>query len=298
MYHHESYKKHEEWYDKHFPSEEAKTALLRKANEGSINSWLQNIFFSGIDPLLKAKELSWLTIGDAYGFDANYVLKAGIKTVEATDLNDGFLKVAKENNIIDQFSAQNAESLTFPDNTFDYVLCKETYHHFPRPYAALYEMIRVAKKGMVIIEPQDPISKMPFLLAILNIINKIKPDVMNKIWKNQVSYEPVGNFIYKVSEREFIKFAAGLNLPAVAFKQINPHFYSKKTGDLEASDTEKEFRKIKIKKNIADWLVKLTIIPGQVLSTIVFKEFPDAEQIQILKNSGYRLMSIPKNPYL
>ena len=298
MYHHESYKKHEEWYNKHFPSEEAKVAVLKSINQGTINNWLQSIFFSCIDPLLKAGELSWLTIGDAYGFDANYILNAGTKNVEASDLNDDFLKIAKENNIIDRHSAQNAENLAFRDNTFDYVLCKETYHHFPRPYAALYEMIRVAKKGMVIIEPQDPIIKMPSLLAMLNIVNKFNPALMKKIWKNQISYEPVGNFIYKVSEREFIKFAAGLNLPAVAFKQINPHFYSEKTANLKASNTEKGFRKIKFRKNIADWLVKLTIIPGQVLSTIVFKEFPDAELTHTLEKSGYRIVTIPKNPYL
>src|SRR5690606_39630720 len=66
-------------------------------------------------------------------------------------------------------------------------------------------------KGIVMIEPQDPISRMPFLLFVLNTFSSYKL-VVDRIWKNRFSYEAVGNFVYKTSEREFEKFAAGLNL--------------------------------------------------------------------------------------
>lgn len=300
MYHHDSYKKHEDWYNTHFPTEESKIDFLKKNDikDNSLNNWLQNILFSCIDPLLKEAEQEWLTVGDAYGMDAQYILQADRQRVEASDLNSDFLKVSERNGLIDKFSAQNAEKLTFSDNHFDYVLCKETYHHFPRPYAALYEMIRVAKKGIVIIEPQDPISKMPLLLGLVNLLAKFNPSLIKKAWKNQFSFEPVGNFVYKVSEREFEKLAAGLNLPVVAFKQINPNFYSKKINGLRAEKTEKEFRRINRKKKLLDILVKLSIIPGQVLSVIVFKESPDTKVLKELRNASYKIIHIPKNPYL
>ncbi|MGY0040585.1 class I SAM-dependent methyltransferase [Pedobacter sp. NJ-S-72] len=300
MYHHDSYKKHEDWYNVNFPTAEDKVAYLKRndSKAQTVNNWLQNIFFTCINPLLRKADQKWLTVGDAYGFDAQYIQQSNnAQHAEASDLNSDFLEIAMQNGIINNYSVQNAEKLTFQDNTFDYILCKETYHHFPRPYAALYEMIRVAKKGIVIIEPQDPVTKMPMLLGILNILAKSSPSLIKKLWKNQFSYEPVGNFVYKISEREFEKFAAGLGLPMVAFKQINPNFYAKGMESLPASKNEKHFRQINRKKKVLDILVKMTVIPGQVLSVIVFKENPAPELLIELKALNYKIVNIPKNPY-
>jgi ubiquinone/menaquinone biosynthesis C-methylase UbiE len=298
-FHKESYERHADWYNQLFPSDEDKRTRLiahESAPRNNINKWLQNIFFSCIDPLL-TKNKKWLTVGDAYGHDANYIASAGIKDVVASDLSSDFLKISYEEGIINRYSSQNAEKLSYNDSEFDYILCKESYHHFPRPYAALYEMIRVAKNAIVIIEPQDPISKMPALLGMVNILSAINPKFIEKIWKNRFSYEKVGNYVYKVSEREFEKFAAGLGLPLVAFKKINPNFWYSGIEQYEAVPQEKRFRKIQLKKNILDFLVELGVISSQVLSTVIFKEVPDCEIIDLMKRSGYKFVNIPENPY-
>ena len=299
MYHEKSYHLHGEWYNQHYPTRESKVNYYRNNTsygDQTVSAWLQQIFFNCLDPLLKETSQSWLTVGDAYGYDAQYLQSRGSIAV-ATDLNTDFLSIAKEEGIITDFAAENAEKLSFGDHTFDYVLCKESYHHFPRPYAALYEMIRVAKKGIVIIEPQDPISKMPLLLMLSNLLLK-KPPLLNKIWKNRFSYEPVGNFVYKVSEREFEKFAAALNLPYVAFKKINPNFHFKGAEYTDADPKNKTFKAIKLKKQVLDILVRLKIIPGQVLSAIIFKQKPENAVLHELEANGYHLVTIPKNPYI
>ena len=66
------------------------------------------------------------------------------------------LEVASKKGIIDSFSKQNAENLDFENDTFDYVLIKESLHHLPRPWLALYESFRDCKKGVIVIEPNDP----------------------------------------------------------------------------------------------------------------------------------------------
>lgn len=300
MFHKESYELHEKWYNEKFPTPEAKSDYFKKSryeDSSSIGSWLQSLFFDCLNPLLKNKDQRWLTVGDAYGFDARYILKNGNKAT-ASDLNIDFLSIAHQEGIVNDFRSENAEKLSFTDDSYDFVLCKESYHHFPRPYSALYEMIRVSKKGIVVIEPQDPISKMPLLLFMVNSLNAIKSNLGSSIWKNRFSYEPVGNFVYKVSEREFEKFAAGLNLPMVAFKKINPNFYFSGAEALEANMKNKKFRSIYLKKSFLDVLLKLKIIPGQVLSAIVFKEVPDEKQLTALKNDGYKIVNIPKNPYI
>lgn len=296
----DSYNRHSNWYTNLFPEKEQKLALLNgiKAYKGSINHWLQNHFFDCVKPITKYKDATWLTIGDAYGHDANYLLERGVQNVIASDISNEFLAVSKEVGIIEKYSAENAEELSFENNSIDYILCKESYHHFPRPYAALYEMIRVSKKAIVIIEPQDPILKMPCLLLINNILEKIKYGLINKIWKNRFSYEPVGNFVYKVSEREMEKFAAGLNLPMVAIKSFNPNYWFPGSEKIPADKSEKRFRKILLKKGLRDFLSKWGIVPSQTLSIIIFKIEPDSELQKSLKTEGYKLISIPKNPYI
>lgn len=142
MFYKSSYERHNEWYNKHFPSAESKTDLYkrnREADKDNLSVWLQDIFFSCLNPLLANKSGRWLTIGDAYGFDAQYILKSGNEAL-ATDLNTDFLNVAKQEGIISSCSAQNAEKITFrmralimccvknpiitsPDLTWQYMKC-------------------------------------------------------------------------------------------------------------------------------------------------------------------------------
>ncbi len=299
-FHEDSYNRHSNWYTNQFPEKEQRIALLNgiKAYKGSVNHWLQNQFFNCIKPITTYKNSSWLTVGDAYGHDANYLIENGVRDVIASDISDEFLAVSAEVGIVEKYSAENAESLSFGDNSIDYILCKETYHHFPRPYAALYEMIRVAKKGIVIIEPQDPVLKMPLLMFINNVLEKIKYGSVNKIWKNRFSYEAVGNFVYKVSEREMEKFAAGINLPMIAVKNFNPNFWFPGSEKIPAVKAEKKFRRILLKKSARDFLSKSGIVPSQSLSIIIFKTLPEIDLQESLRKDGYKLIRIPKNPYL
>lgn len=193
----DSYKRHADWYNTLYPERTQKIKILEtlKNYNGSINHWLQNLFFKCLDPFMQRKNAHWLTIGDAYGHDALHLIDQGIENVIASDLDDNFLKVSQETGFIKSCCKQNAESLSYKDSSIDYILCKESYHHFPRPHAALYEMIRVAREAIVIIEPQDPIAKMPILLLVANLLGKINDRAINKIWKNRYSYEKVGNFV-------------------------------------------------------------------------------------------------------
>ena len=126
--------------------------------------------------LLKVRSIfkkgeKWLTLGDGrYGTEANYLISKGIDAM-ANDYSDKLLKIGKEIGFIEKYQKENAESLTFNDNEFDYVLIKEAFHHFPRPWIVLYEAFRVCKKGVILIEPNDQISHKSSLMK--RLIKKI-----------------------------------------------------------------------------------------------------------------------------
>ena len=65
---------------------------------------------------------------------------------------------------------------------------------------------------------------MPLLLFLKNVLDLFNPFLINKIWKNRFSWEKVGNYVFKISDREVEKIAMGLGLPCIAFKEMNVLF--------------------------------------------------------------------------
>jgi ubiquinone/menaquinone biosynthesis C-methylase UbiE len=291
---------HEAWYDKQFPSEQARMAVYenwqKQIQDQTIGNWLQAQMLQLTD-VLALPQTRWLTVGDGYGFDGHYLHQRNC-IVTASDISDTFLPLAKKINLIHDYAIENAEKLSFADNVFDYTLCKESYHHFPRPYMAVYEMLRVSKKAVILIEPHDPMTKMPLLLALGNILDRINPKLLEKYWKNRYSFEEVGNYVFKLSERETEKLAMGLNLPAVAFKGINNHYFDIKTASQIADENSAGFRKIIAKRKYDDLLARLSLMPHQLLCAVIFKTLPELETIQALKKEGFRYYAFPPNPYL
>ena len=295
-----SYEAHENWYDKCYPDEQARLDAISKwieqKKKPTIGYFLHQRLFSLAVPLLEA-QTTWLTIGDGYGFDANFLTENGC-VATATDISDTFLALSRKVGLIENYSIENAEKLSFADASFDYVFCKEAFHHFPRPYQAVYEMLRVARKGIILIEPHDPISRMPLLLALRNVLDNFQTNLLEKIWKNRYSFEEVGNYVFKLSERECEKMAMGLHLPAVAFKGIQNNYYQPNTANEPANNSSKTFKKLRRKITFHTLLARLGVMPYQVLGAIIFKEMPSSQTLAKLKKAQYRTYIFPKNPYI
>jgi len=129
-------------------------AIEAVMNKNSVDYWRHERMYSTLLPLLNSyPNASWLTVGDGnFGKDANYILSKGGNAL-ATDLNNPSFESAQEQGFIKEFKLENAEKLSFNDGSFEFSLCKEAYHHFPRPYIAIYELGRVSYKSFVLIEP-------------------------------------------------------------------------------------------------------------------------------------------------
>jgi 2-polyprenyl-3-methyl-5-hydroxy-6-metoxy-1,4-benzoquinol methylase len=251
-----------------------------------------------LQPFLDKKD-KWLTIGDYNGLEANFLL-TNSQEATASDITDVFLIEANKEELIKEFSQVNVENIHYQSESFDYVLCKEAFHHFPKAYMGLYEMIRVSKKATIIIEPIDIIAKMPLLLFLKNLLDRINPLLINKIWKNRFSFEIVGNYIFKISEREIEKLAMGIGLRYIAFKGINLLLNLKidKSIIFETPMNKFHWRKIIKKIKLLNILSRLHIIPHNHLCCIVFKEEPEMETLKKMEKAGYTILQLPENPYI
>jgi len=271
-----------------------KDPLMRLKIEGSIDYWRHERIYEMLRPLMNPGG-SWLTVGDGIGTDGAWLEKNKMDVI-ASDIGDTLLKKAQEQGFVSNISRQNAEALTYNDNTFDYVLCKEAYHHFPRPYLAVYEMLRASNKGIILIEPQDPIMSYPLLLLLKNIIYHFNHRWLRKFWKNQYSFEEVGNYVYKISEREIEKIAMGIGYPAIAVAGIN-HYYNNAPSMAQVPANPAEWNKAKRKVAFKDLICKWGIVPYGLMCCIIFKTTPDQQTISDLQKKGFRYIELPPNPY-
>nr|WP_255537971.1 class I SAM-dependent methyltransferase [Polynucleobacter sp. 15G-AUS-farblos] len=250
-----------------------------------------NAFIAG-DP-----DASWITIGDGrYGTDAHYLLSAGAKRVHCSDISDTLLKIGNEVGFIQEFSAQNAEFLDFPDGAFDYVYCKEAFHHFPRPFVALSEMFRVAKKAVILCEPRDQmIDRAP-----LSVVARFLKSLLGRS-PDQYGFEEVGNFVYSPSERELEKFLLGMHHNLIAYTGCNdayiPGVELIPMNPVTAAD-QKVASKIKSKIAIFDCMVKIGLMKTQLLTAALFKETPNLQVQAALREAHWKIKHLPKNPYL
>lgn len=235
---------------------------------------------------------TWLTVGDGrYGIDSIELKKRGIRNILPSDISEYPLKQAKEKGFIDAYAVENAEKLSFQNGAFDYVVCKESFHHFPRPFIALYEMLRVAKQGVIVIEPND------FLVSPLGLlVFKLKQLFGKAKHTDDGRYEESGNYVYSVSEREMEKACLGLDLPVVFFKGLNDAAIAG-AEFVPAKFSSPIFVRMRAQIMLLDLLCALRLFRPTRLLTCIFKREPSADLRKRLVEDGWRAIDLPRNPY-
>jgi hypothetical protein len=140
---------------------------------------------------------------------------------------------------------------------------------------------------------------MSLLVLIKNFCDRIHPLLINKLWKNRFSWETVGNYVFKVSEREIEKIAMGMGFPFIAFKRYEI-FATHKTieGLSDVPLNQRLYRKIKMKLAVRSLISSLGIVPHSSLCCVVFKEQPGEEIVKKMKDKGFITIQLPANPYL
>lgn len=134
------------------------------------------------------KGLSVLDICCGSGMFSEFYAKKGAE-VTGIDISDDCINRAKIRAERYGFSANfqigDSENLPFPDNSFDIVSVHDGLHHLNNPEKAVLEMVRVAKKGVVIIEPAKAWG------TRISVLLEISKD-----------YEDAGNFVYRFRKDE------------------------------------------------------------------------------------------------
>jgi 2-polyprenyl-3-methyl-5-hydroxy-6-metoxy-1,4-benzoquinol methylase len=91
-----------------------------------------------------------LDLGCGIGFWTEQLGKRGCQRITAADLTENALNLARQRcqifDIEADFSQENAESLSFPDESFTHVNCQGVIHHTPNTGACVAEIARVLEQ--------------------------------------------------------------------------------------------------------------------------------------------------------
>lgn len=104
-----------------------------------------------------------------------------------------------------EYTKQNAESLTYASDAFDFVVVHAALHHCSQPHRALLEMYRVAKQGIIVLEPRDSL--------IIRIVTRLG---ISQTYEHAavfsegcqfggVNNTDIPNYVYRWNEREIEK---------------------------------------------------------------------------------------------
>ena len=295
------YDKHDKQY-KEYKQDKGKSKIANAwLNQQSLDYWRHNRMLKLIRPFIQKNE-KWLTIGDGrYGSEAAWLKRNGVNC-HSSDMHIDLLEDSYKKGLIDSFSKQNAENLDFESNSFDYVLIKETLHHLPRPWLAIYESFRVCKKGVVIIEPNDAYPYSNILrIFFIKFKNLIKNLLNKKVYKDEYGFEEVGNFIYTINLRELEKFLLGIHKTFIASNNINDHHFKNiEFVSIKGKTIEEKFICMKLKTIILlkDILCNLSLLNFSIGEVVLFKDKPNSEVLDKLRKSNWKYKELPINPYL
>jgi ubiquinone/menaquinone biosynthesis C-methylase UbiE len=299
----------------HFENTEQFPAKLIESwlRDDTADAWRHNRMYEAASLLVQdEKNSKWLTIGDGrWGLDSIKLRKIGFTKILASDLAETYLKKSKAQGLIDNYKIINGEEMDFQSKSVDFVFCKESLHHFPLPYKALYEFIRVARKGFLLIEPNDryriDVTKSKIKnrfnwaqvkdLIVKFTLQRYTLNEASSLIYNDPSWEPSGNYTHTFSQRDFEKFAYGAGMHTLMFKGLNDHYIEGceyEVADAKVSDVFAEIVNVITKKNFE---MNAGMYQPDLLMIVVFIDKPTELQLKNFEKNKWKIIKLSPNPY-
>jgi len=102
----------------------------------------------------------------------------------------------------------DVQDMAIADGSYDLVLAHEVLHHCRSPHRALLEMLRVSRKHVIIMEPNDSIMMQAFVKLRFSFPYELPAVTANNCEKGGVENTSVPNYIYRWNRRDMYQATA------------------------------------------------------------------------------------------
>ena len=102
----------------------------------------------------------------------------------------------------------DAEAMELPDNSYDLVLAHEVLHHCRSPHKALLEMLRVSRRHVIFLEPNNSLTMRLLLKLRLSFPYELPAVIASGFQTGGVRDSCVPNYIYRWSAMDLYQTAA------------------------------------------------------------------------------------------
>lgn len=134
--------------------------------------------------------------------DRQVFMNAGFKNVAISNLDyHGGVKDYEPF----EWELQDAEAIEHLDNSFDWVAVHAGLHHCASPHKAMCEMLRVSRKGILVVEARDSILLRVAVRLGLVCDYEIEPVAVSGGVSGGYRNSAIPNFVYRWTEREIKK---------------------------------------------------------------------------------------------
>jgi ubiquinone/menaquinone biosynthesis C-methylase UbiE len=107
-----------------------------------------------------------------------------------------------------QWELQDAEYIRRDDDSFDWSVVHAGLHHCASPHRALCEMLRVARKGVIVFESRDSLFLRMAIAFGLTVEYELEPIALSNGTSGGLRNSPIPNYVYRWTEREIEKTVA------------------------------------------------------------------------------------------
>lgn len=161
----------------------------------------ERFYRDSVRDLIKDKNAAILVCGGG-ALDKTIFAELGFHNVTISNLDP---RLAGNEYAPFQWQSENAEALSFPDGTFDYVVEHAVLHHTASPHKALNEMYRVARRGILAFEARDSLVMRLLERCACTQVYENTAVYHNACQYGGVNNTEIPNYIYRWTEREIEK---------------------------------------------------------------------------------------------
>jgi hypothetical protein len=154
--------------------------------------------------------------------------------------------------------------------------------------------LRVARKGVILIEPNDKAYARTIKVAVLSFFGALgkKQKIAYELWE-----EGCANYVFMLAKRELVKLSYALNYRYVAFKGIND-VYIAGCEDEKMADNGPLQKRIKRKIGYQNALCKMRVTDYGLMCAMIFKNDPAPQLLYELRKERYEVEKLAENPYM